>query len=153
MTRKLCQLFLTFHCQKNLTSPACLSDISETVKNIPRWAIDLGEELARLREGSGARQEDVAKRIGKTRQTVINYEKGEQVPTLEILAMICEFLGSTTFVIYGQRFDIRIDNAARKPRVVPKQLRLKLGISCSTEQATINSTRKGRVIEVEVLSA
>jgi transcriptional regulator with XRE-family HTH domain len=131
----------------------CLGHIPEAVRNVPRWAIDLGQELARLREGAGARQEDVAERIGKTRQTVINYEKGEQVPTLKILAQICEFLGSTTFVIDGQRFDIRIDNAAQKPRIVPKQLRLKLGITCSTEQAKISSTRKGNRIEVEILSA
>ena len=114
---------------------------------------DLGRELALLREGAGATQEEVAAYIGKTRQTVISYEKGENAPPVEILAKMCEYLGSTTFVIGGQRFDIRNDGAARKPRVVPKQLRLKLGITCSTEQATINSTRKGNRLEVEVLSA
>lgn len=123
------------------------------VKNVPTWAHDLGEQLAALREGAGARQEDVAEHIGKSRQTVISYEKGENVPPLEILAKMCEFLGSTSFVIYGQRFDIRLDSVKQKPRVVPKQLRLKLGITCSTEQAKINSTRKGNRLEVEVLSA
>ncbi len=130
-----------------------MSEIFETVKSAPQWMKDLGEELAAVRNRKGAKQEDVAKHIGKSRQTVNKWEKGHNAPPVELLAKMCEFLGSTSFVIYGQRFEIVPDTAARKPRIVPKQLRLKLGITCSTEQATINSTRKGKRLEVEVLSA
>jgi transcriptional regulator with XRE-family HTH domain len=116
---------------------------------------ELGRELRALRVRSGISQGELAKRIGKVRFTVNKYESGESVPAVETLAKICEILGATSFVIDGQRIKIGRDDAARKPRSVPKQLRLRLGIICSTDQATIlvPSTRKGNRLDVEVLSA
>ena len=114
---------------------------------------DLGEELARIRNRRGASQDDVAKHIGRSRAQVNKYENGHVPPPVEDLAKMCGYLGETSFVIYGQRFEIAPATAGRKPRVVPKQLRLKLGIICTTEEATINPIKKGKTLEVEVLSA
>jgi predicted transcriptional regulator len=110
-------------------------------------------EYGRFREPSS--QGELAKRIRKSRFTVNKYERGETVPPVKTLAKICEILGATSFVIDGQRIAIGRDNAAQKPRSVPKQLRLKLGIICATNQAVIlvPSSRKGNRLDVEVLSA
>jgi transcriptional regulator with XRE-family HTH domain len=116
---------------------------------------ELGRELCALRRRSGISQGELAARIQKSRFTVNKYESGETVPPVETLAKICEILGATSFVVDGQRINIGRDNAAGKPRSVPKQLRLRLGIICSTDRATIivPSTRRGKRLDVEVLSA
>jgi transcriptional regulator with XRE-family HTH domain len=116
---------------------------------------ELGQELRSLRVRSGISQGELAKRIGKVRFTVNKYESGETVPPVETLAKICEILGATSFVVDGQRIKIGRDNAARKPRSAPKQLRLRLGIVCATDQAMIRvpSIRKGNRLDVEVLTA
>lgn len=125
------------------------------MKNTPRWMKELGRELCALRERAGISQGDLAKRIQKSRFTVNKYERGETAPPVETLARICEILGATSFVVDGQRIKIGRDNAARKPRSVPKQLRLRLGIICAANRAMIRvpPTRKGNRLEVEVLSA
>lgn len=116
---------------------------------------ELGRQLYVQRERVGISQGELAKRIRKSRYTVNKYESGEAVPTVETLARICDILGATSFVVDGQRFEIERDNAAKKPRSVPKQLRLRLGIICAADQATIlvPSTRKRNRLDVEVLSA
>lgn len=116
---------------------------------------ELGRELCTLREHSGISQGDLAGRIRKSRFTVNKYERGETAPPVETLAKICEILGATSFVVDGQRIRIGRDNAAQKPRSVPKQLRLRLGIICAAEQATIRvpSTRRRNRLDLEVLSA
>lgn len=125
------------------------------MKNVPRWMKDLGQQLGALREDLGISQDDLARRIGKCRFTLNKYENGETAPPLETLVRICEIVGRTSFVIDGQRVEIGHNKSARRPRSVPKQLRLRLGIVCATDQATIRvpSTRKGNRIDVEVLSA
>jgi transcriptional regulator with XRE-family HTH domain len=116
---------------------------------------ELGRELCALRERSGISQGELAKKIRKSRFTVNKYESGATVPPVESLARICEILGAASFVIDGQRIKIGRDNAAPKPRSVPKQLRLRLGIICATDQARIvvPSSRKGNRLDIEVLSA
>jgi transcriptional regulator with XRE-family HTH domain len=125
------------------------------MKKTARWMKELGRELRELRESSGISQGELAKRIMKSRFTVNKYESGETAPPVETLAKICEILGATSFAIDGQRFEIGRDNAAQKTRSVPKQLRLRLGIICATNQASIlvPSRRKGNRLDVEVLSA
>jgi transcriptional regulator with XRE-family HTH domain len=116
---------------------------------------ELGRELCVLRKRSGISQGELARKIRKSRFTVNKYERGETAPTVEALAKICEILGATSFVVDGQRIKIGRDNAVQKPQSVPKQLRLRLGIVCAADKATIvvPSTRKGNRLDVEVLSA
>ena len=116
---------------------------------------ELGRQLCALREHSGISQGELAKRILKSRYTIIKYESGQTAPPVQILAKICEILGTATFTIEGQRFEIGPDNTSRKPRSVPKQLRLRLGIICETDQAMIlvPSGRKRGRLDIEVLSA
>jgi len=113
----------------------------------------LGGQLCALRERLGISQGELAKRIRKSRYTVIKYESGETAPAVEILVRICEILGAASFVIEGQRIEIRPDNASRKPRNLPKQLRLRL--ICTTHQGIIlvPSAKKRNRLDVEVLSA
>jgi predicted transcriptional regulator len=116
---------------------------------------ELGRELSASRQRLGISQGDLAKKIGKSRFTVNKYESGETAPPVETLAKISEILGATSFAIDGQRIAIGRDNRARKPRSVPKQLRLRLGIICAAHQGMIivPSTKKGNRLDVEVLSA
>jgi DNA-binding XRE family transcriptional regulator len=127
------------------------------MKNPPKWMVELGKELSVLRDRSGISQAELAKKIGKSRFTVNKYESGRTAPPVEILAKICEILGATSFVIDGQRIEIASENTRQrqKPRAVPKQLRLRLGIICATSEATIlvPSSKRANRLDVEVLSA
>lgn len=115
----------------------------------------LGSELRQRRENSGISQGDLAKRIKVSRFTINKYESGESAPSVDRLAKLCEILGTTSFVVYGQRIEIGLDGSTRKPCGVPKQLRLRLGIICATDHGTILAplakTRKR--LDIEVLSA
>ena len=125
------------------------------MKSAPQWRVQFGRQLARRRQRASISQDYLADKIGVHRYTVMKYESGESPVPVEKLARICEILGSTTFVINGQRIDVRRDTSARKPRAVPKQLRLKLGISCASSRATfvVPSTKRGNKLDVEILSA
>lgn len=117
------------------------------------WMVELGKELRRLRTVSHISQEVLAERVGRSRATIINYETGRELPSLEVLASICAYLGPVTFLIDGQNFEIGPLEHAKKPRSVPKQLRLKLGIVCAADHVNILPRMKGNRLDVEVLSA
>lgn len=125
------------------------------MKTEPVWMKELGRALRDLREQSGLSQKELGKRIQKSRFTVNKFESGEAPLTVQTLAKICEILGPVGFTVDGQRIEVTGADVARKPRAVPKQLRLRLGIVCTTEQAMIvvPSARKGKRLDVEVLSA
>ena len=69
--------------------------------------------------------------------------------------MYLPVLGTTSFVIDGQRFEVAGDTGAKNLDAVPKQLRLRLGIVCATDKAMIlvPSPKKGNRLDVEILSA
>lgn len=46
--------------------------------------------LAAARVNAGMTQEDVAKKMGKSKQTVINWEKGRVIPGIPEMAMLCK---------------------------------------------------------------
>lgn len=55
----------------------------EQHRNIPEWTI--GERLAKAREWAGMDQETFAERIGVSRSTVSNYERGRSEPKRIVL--------------------------------------------------------------------
>ena len=55
----------------------------------------IGERLAELRKLNGETQEDLAKAVGVTRQTIGLIEAGDYNPTLNLCIAICKALNKT----------------------------------------------------------
>ena len=47
-------------------------------------------------------QEDLAKAVGVSRQTIVSIEKGEGNPTLELCKRICKTLNTTLNDLFGE---------------------------------------------------
>lgn len=72
--------------------------------------------LAEAREKAGLKQIQVAERLGVSRQTYGNYEKGTRDPDTETLRRLAEILNVTTdFLVSAKPID--------KTKKVPKDLR------------------------------
>lgn len=56
--------------------------------------------IKRLRKESGLRQEDLAKELGVTRQTIIAIENNKYDPTLELALKISIYFGKTVNEIF-----------------------------------------------------
>lgn len=61
----------------------------------------LPENLRKYRKLAGLRQEDLAKKLGKTRSVISNWEKGINRPDAETIAKICAILNVTPNEILG----------------------------------------------------
>ncbi|HDR7714550.1 helix-turn-helix transcriptional regulator [Bacillus albus] len=57
--------------------------------------MSLGEQLKKLRESKGFSQEDVAKKIGVTRQAVYKWENDKSCPDIENLILLSEMYNVT----------------------------------------------------------
>lgn len=57
--------------------------------------------IKELRKQKGLRQEDFAKEVGVTRQTIIAIENNKYDPTLELAMKISEFFGVTVNEIFS----------------------------------------------------
>ncbi|MDD4565340.1 MAG: helix-turn-helix transcriptional regulator [Eubacteriales bacterium] len=57
-------------------------------------------KLKELRKGLGLRQEDVASRLGVTRQTIIAVENNKYNPTLELAMKLARLLNTPVEVIF-----------------------------------------------------
>jgi len=57
--------------------------------------MSLGQQLKRLRESKGFSQEDVAKKIGVTRQAVYKWENDKSCPDIENLILLSEMYNVT----------------------------------------------------------
>ena len=53
--------------------------------------------MLQLRETLGWTQEDLAKAVGVSRQTINGIEKGTQKPSFSLMAKICRALGQNSF--------------------------------------------------------
>lgn len=54
----------------------------------------VGEQVRRLREGAGLKQEELAARVGLSRASIANVEAGKQAVPLHLFAAITEALGA-----------------------------------------------------------
>lgn len=57
--------------------------------------MSLGEQLKKLRESKGFSQEDVAKKIGVTRQAVYKWENDKSCPNIDNLILLSEMYNVT----------------------------------------------------------
>ncbi|EJQ72748.1 conserved hypothetical protein [Bacillus mycoides] len=57
--------------------------------------MNLGEQLKKLRESKGFSQEDVAKKIGVTRQAVYKWENDKSYPDIDNLILLSEMYNVT----------------------------------------------------------
>jgi len=102
------------------------------------WAKKLAEKIKQAREDAGLTQEELAKLVKTSRQTIIKYEK-EGVPFVEIFArMVAEL--ETSFRI-GDLI-ITVERMSPRLRTVPKQLRLDFEKSQTFSGAVISITPK-----------
>lgn len=53
----------------------------------------LGERIAKLRESRGLSQVELAKRIGKSKQSISNWENDNILPSIEMLICLSRFFG------------------------------------------------------------
>jgi HTH-type transcriptional regulator/antitoxin HipB len=58
-----------------------------------RRALELGEQIRRLREGLGISQAELGRRIGSTQPAIARLEAGRVSPTLETLDRVAAALG------------------------------------------------------------
>lgn len=58
--------------------------------------MDIGERLLKLRKGVGLSQEEVANKLGVSRQTISKWETGESNPDFDKIIPICELYNITT---------------------------------------------------------
>ena len=58
--------------------------------------MDLGERLYELRKQKGLSQEEVADRLGVTRQTVSKWETGQSTPDFDKVLPLCELYEIST---------------------------------------------------------
>jgi putative transcriptional regulator len=57
-------------------------------------------DIKALRKGAGLRQEDLAERVGVSRQTIIAIENNKYNPTLELAMKLAKVLGKTVEDIF-----------------------------------------------------
>ena len=68
-----------------------------------------GERLKTLRQAKGLTQEELAKRIGVTKQTISNWENGNITPALDVLITLVEFFHTTPNGMLGYQNPFTID--------------------------------------------
>lgn len=64
--------------------------------------MDLRDNISERRRAAGLTQEDVASRLGVSRQTVGKWESGRATPELEKLIALCDLLGCTLDELVGR---------------------------------------------------
>lgn len=62
----------------------------------------LAEQIRKLRIARGISQVDLAKEMSVTKQSVSNWENNNILPSIEVLARLSDFFGTTTDYILGR---------------------------------------------------
>jgi transcriptional regulator with XRE-family HTH domain len=99
------------------------------------WRQKLADQIKEAREAAGFTQDELAKILGVSRQMIINYEKSNGVPTVDVFARMA--------VELDKRFKINdmviaVEQTSPRLRTVPKQLRLDFE-KCETFKGAIIS--------------
>ena len=61
----------------------------------------LNSNIKNFRVFRGMTQEDLALRVGKSKNVISNWERGDNNPDIEIVELLCKVLGVTPNQIYG----------------------------------------------------
>lgn len=87
--------------------------------------MNLGEQLKKLRESKGFSQEDVAKKIGVTRQAVYKWENDKSYPDIDNLILLSEMYNVTLDeLIKGNQDFKRKYIVMQKMRILRKEMNL-----------------------------
>ncbi len=60
------------------------------------------KQLRKARQDKGISVESLASQVGVTRQTLVNYEKGETYPTVELLPRLAKELGQDILFFFKE---------------------------------------------------
>lgn len=71
----------------------------------------LGENIRRLRQERGLRQEELGRRVGASKQSVSNWENGNIAPSIDLLLRLADFFGVSTDYLLGREDQRRLDAA------------------------------------------
>ncbi len=55
--------------------------------------MEIGEKIRSIRVSRGVTQEDLAKKTGLSRSTIVNFERGKRIPRIDDLMKIAGALG------------------------------------------------------------
>lgn len=69
----------------------------------------LGENIRRLRQERGLRQEELGHRVGASKQSVSNWENGNIVPSVDLLLRLADFFGVSTDYLLGREGQRKLD--------------------------------------------
>lgn len=87
--------------------------------------MNLGEQLKKLRESKGFSQEDVAKKIGVTRQAIYKWENDKSYPDIDNLILLSEMYNVTLDeLIKGIKISKRKYIVMQKMRILRKEMNL-----------------------------
>ena len=91
--------------------------------------MSLGERLIELRKNMHLSQEEVAEKLGVTRQTVSKWETDQSTPDFDKIKPICELYSiSTDELISGKKDEINVDNTVSSDNRKKKTLGIVIGI-------------------------
>ncbi len=69
----------------------------------------LGENIRRLRQERGLRQEELGRRVGASKQSVSNWENGNIAPSIDLLIRLADFFGVSTDYLLGRQNQRTLD--------------------------------------------
>lgn len=72
----------------------------------------LSENIKKFRLKSGITQEDLSRLLGKTKNVISNWERGDNRPDADTIEVLCKILGVTPNELYGWNKDESITVAA-----------------------------------------
>jgi transcriptional regulator with XRE-family HTH domain len=72
--------------------------------------VGIGDRLREERERLGLNQTDLAAKVGVSKNSQYNYEKGERSPDAEYLAALQGVGADTTYILLGQRAAVALDS-------------------------------------------
>lgn len=71
----------------------------------------LGDNIRRLRQDRGLRQEELGRRVGASKQSVSNWENGNIAPSIDLLLRLADFFGVSTDYLLGREDQRTLDAA------------------------------------------
>ena len=104
-----------------------------------------GKKLGEIRENAGLTQEELAKKVGVTRSSIYNYERGKQNPSDEVIDKICMILRVKKDDVEIQ--DIGYDFTSCESETVRRARRSAGFIRYSTPQETEKWLMKRRKVD------
>ncbi len=79
---------------------------------------DFGKRLKNYRIQKGLSQENMAKILNKNRSTIVRYEKGEILPDVRDISIICQELGIYEADLYGNDANITTQSNKSKKLLI-----------------------------------